>query len=168
MQNSPEKPKPRLGCAGIIRQGEGILMGIRNKPENRGLWVLPGGGIRFCESFEQTLRREIEAEAGIQITPGAFFRVYELINPPNEHRVIIYLHGTHLSGTPRHRPTSPRCAIFSQSKSRPLASKSKFRPWSSEFCVMPGYLPTTYPQRIRTKQPYELLGTSIRPAVEGH
>jgi len=101
MQNSPEKPKPRLGCAGIIRQGEGILMGIRNKPGNRGLWVLPGGGIRFCESFEQTLRREIEAEAGIQITPGAFFRVYELINPPNEHRVIIYLHGTHLSGSPK-------------------------------------------------------------------
>jgi hypothetical protein len=27
--------------------------------------------------------------------------VYELINPPNEHRVIIYLHGTHLSGTPQ-------------------------------------------------------------------
>ena len=76
-------------------------MGIRNKPENRGLWVLPGGEIGFCESFEQTLRREIEAEAGIQITPGAFFRVYELINPPNEHRVIIYLHGTHLSGTPK-------------------------------------------------------------------
>src|SRR5690348_7842366 len=61
------KQRPRLGCAGLIRRGDTVLLGKRNKEPNRGLWVLPGGGVEFCETFAQTLEREIQEEAGITV-----------------------------------------------------------------------------------------------------
>lgn len=87
------RQRPRLGCAGLIRRGDEVLMGKRNKEPNRGLWVLPGGGVEFGESFAKTLRRELAEEAGIQVDVLGVFNVYELINPPNEHRVVVYMNG---------------------------------------------------------------------------
>jgi 8-oxo-dGTP diphosphatase len=94
------KQRPRVGCAGLIRRGKKVLLGKRNKEPNRGLWVLPGGGVEFCETFEQTLERELLEEAGISIAVRETFRTYQLINPPNEHRVIIYLIADYRSGEP--------------------------------------------------------------------
>jgi 8-oxo-dGTP diphosphatase len=99
--SSPEqKQKPRLGCAGLIRRGDQVLLGKRNKEPNRGLWVLPGGGVEFGESFAKTLERELLEEAGIQVEAQGVFNVYELINPPNEHRVIVYINANYRSGDP--------------------------------------------------------------------
>jgi 8-oxo-dGTP diphosphatase len=95
-----EKPRPRLGCAGLIRSGDRILLGRRNKEPNRGLWVLPGGGVEFGESYTKTLQRELLEEAGIEVDVQDVFNVYELINPPGEHRVIIYVNGSYRSGEP--------------------------------------------------------------------
>ena len=39
-------------------------------------------------------------EAHIQIETGCFFNVYELVNPPAEHRVIVYLNAIYLAGEP--------------------------------------------------------------------
>jgi 8-oxo-dGTP diphosphatase len=97
---SEAKQRPRLGCAGLIRHGEQVLLGRRNKEPNRGLWVLPGGGVEFCESFAETLGRELLEEAGIQVDVEGVFKVYELINPPSEHRVIVYMNGNYRSGEP--------------------------------------------------------------------
>jgi 8-oxo-dGTP diphosphatase len=97
---STPKQRPRLGCAGLIRRGEEVLLGKRNKEPNRGLWVLPGGGVEFCESFAKTLQRELVEEAGIQVDVLGVFNVYELINPPSEHRVIVYMNGKYRSGEP--------------------------------------------------------------------
>src|SRR5436189_3865611 len=98
--NGSGKKDPRLGCAGIVRRGDQVLLGKRNKEPNRGLWVLPGGGVEFCETFAQTLERELLEEAGINVEVRNIFKTYELINPPNEHRVIIYLIADHRSGEP--------------------------------------------------------------------
>jgi 8-oxo-dGTP diphosphatase len=76
------------------------MLGKRNKEPNRGLWVLPGGGVEFCESFAKTLERELQEEAGIQIDVQGVFNVFELINPPSEHRVIVYVNGSYRSGEP--------------------------------------------------------------------
>src|SRR5262245_15596211 len=101
-RDSSRRPSkdPRVGCAGIVRWGAKILLGRRNKDPNRGLWVLPGGGVIFGESFEDTLRRELREEAGIEIDIDHFFKVYELIVPPDEHRVIVYLTANYQSGEP--------------------------------------------------------------------
>jgi len=94
------KHRPRVGCAGLIRRGDEILLGMRKKDPNRGLWVLPGGGVEFGETFEETLTREIKEEANINIVVRDAFKTYELINPPNEHRIIIYLFADYSSGNP--------------------------------------------------------------------
>ena len=91
---------PRIGCAGIVRRGEQILLGRRDKEPARGLWVLPGGGVDFGETFAETLQREVSEEVGIEIDVEGVFKVCELINPPNEHRVIVYLNARYRSGQP--------------------------------------------------------------------
>src|SRR5688572_29333868 len=82
-KRAAEAPKkPRLGCAGLIRRGDKILLGKRNKEPNHGLWVLPGGGVEFGESFKRTLARELLEEAGIEVEVIDVFDVFELINLP--------------------------------------------------------------------------------------
>src|SRR5258708_4153201 len=92
--------RPRLGCAGLIRRGDQVLLGKRNKEPNRGLGVLPGGGVEFGESFAQTLERQLLEEAGIDVEGRYVFVVAELINPPCEHRVIVYVTAVHRAGEP--------------------------------------------------------------------
>jgi len=91
---------PRIGCAGIVRRGNEVLLGRREKEPARGLWVLPGGGVDFGETFAETLQREVSEEVGIEIDVEGVFNVFELINPPNEHRVIVYLNARYRSGQP--------------------------------------------------------------------
>jgi len=98
--SAESKQRPRLGCAGLIRRGDEVLLGKRNKEPNRGLWVLPGGGVEFGESFAKTLERELWEETRIKIDVQGIFKVFELINPPSEHRVIVYVNGNYRSGEP--------------------------------------------------------------------
>lgn len=96
----PDRMHPRIGCAGIVRCGDEVLLGRRNKEPNQGLWVLPGGGVDFGETFAETLKRELAEEAGIEIDVDGVFNVFELINPPDEHRVIVYMHARYRAGEP--------------------------------------------------------------------
>ena len=64
----------RLGVAGIIRgmskNALCILMGRRNKDPNRGLYVLPGGGVEDGETLEQAFCREVMEETGLKMEPN--------------------------------------------------------------------------------------------------
>jgi ADP-ribose pyrophosphatase YjhB (NUDIX family) len=98
--DAKEKQSPRIGCAGIVRRGDDVLLGKRNKEPNRGLWVLPGGGVDFGETFAETLARELSEEAGIEIDVDGVFNVCELIDRPYEHRVIVYMNARYRAGEP--------------------------------------------------------------------
>src|SRR5437868_12612581 len=74
-----DRKDPRIGCAGIVRRGDQILLGRRDKEPAKGLWVLPGGGVAFGETLDQTLKREMFEETGIEIDVEGVFKVYELI-----------------------------------------------------------------------------------------
>ena len=76
------------------------MLGRRDKEPGCGLWVLPGGGVEFGETFAQTLERELLEETGIEVDVEGVFDVFELINPPDEHRVIVYLNARYRSGEP--------------------------------------------------------------------
>jgi 8-oxo-dGTP diphosphatase len=82
---------PRIGSALIVRdEANRILLGKRNKDPQRGSWVLPGGKIHAFESIAEAGAREIEEETGLKVVIQGQFRVYEIINPPAEHRIVIY------------------------------------------------------------------------------
>ncbi|HTU33071.1 MAG TPA: NUDIX domain-containing protein [Candidatus Acidoferrum sp.] len=93
---------PRVGSALLVRDHlDRILLGQRNKDPQRGAWVIPGGKIHAFESIAGAAARELEEETGLRVEVERQFRVYEIVNPPNEHRIIIYSWARALGGTPK-------------------------------------------------------------------
>jgi 8-oxo-dGTP diphosphatase len=84
------KTTPRLGSAVVVLDGDCVLLGIRGKEPNKGKWVLPGGKIKPFESIEHAAIREIREETGLAVEVQGQLGVWEIIDPPEEHRVIVY------------------------------------------------------------------------------
>jgi ADP-ribose pyrophosphatase YjhB (NUDIX family) len=59
----------------LIRDGEVALVRSSNPNHQPPLWWLPGGGIDFGESPEQTLVREFHEETGLSVTRPVLFDV---------------------------------------------------------------------------------------------
>ena len=93
---------PRVGSALLVQDGQQrILLGQRNKEPQRGSWVIPGGKIHAFERIAEAAARELEEETGLSVEVGAQFRVYEVVNPPNEHRIVIYSWAKVVAGEPK-------------------------------------------------------------------
>ena len=80
----------RVGCSVLIKSNNKLLLGIRNKEPNKGMIITPGGGVELFERMEDTVKREIMEETGLEITNIKQLKTYEIINKPDEHRIIIY------------------------------------------------------------------------------
>jgi 8-oxo-dGTP diphosphatase len=78
-----------------------VLLGQRNKDPQRGSWVIPGGKIHAFERIAEAAVRELQEETGLTVEVGSQFRVYEIVNPPNEHRIVIYSWAKVTGGTPQ-------------------------------------------------------------------
>lgn len=90
---------PRIGSALLVRDElNRILLGKRNKDPQRGSWIIPGGKIHAFESIAEAAARELHEETGLIVEVGDHFNVYEIINPPNEHRIVIYSWGKVVGG----------------------------------------------------------------------
>ena len=82
---------PRVGSAVFVVDDHGrLLLGIRDKEPFRGRWVLPGGRVEPFETLEDAARREILEETGLDIKVSRTLDVVEIIDPPHEHRIIVY------------------------------------------------------------------------------
>jgi ADP-ribose pyrophosphatase YjhB (NUDIX family) len=93
---------PRIGSALLVQdERKRILLGQRNKDPQRGFWVIPGGKIHAFERIADAAVREIHEETGLAVEVGDHFKVYEIVNPPNEHRIVIYSWAKVIGGTPR-------------------------------------------------------------------
>ena len=90
---------PRIGSALLVRDElNRILLGKRNNDPQRGSWIIPGGKIHAFESIAEAAARELHEETGLIVEVGDHFNVYEIINPPNEHRIVIYSWGKVVGG----------------------------------------------------------------------
>jgi ADP-ribose pyrophosphatase YjhB (NUDIX family) len=79
----------RIRAAGLaIREGR-ILLAEHEKRGKR-YFLLPGGGMEFGESIEETLRREFLEEAGVEARVGDLLWIVESI-PKDRHRQILNL-----------------------------------------------------------------------------
>jgi mutator protein MutT len=58
----------RHGAYGVVLQDSKILLAQKKTGPYFGLWGLPGGGIEFGETPEQTLKRELMEEASIAVS----------------------------------------------------------------------------------------------------
>ncbi len=70
-------PQPVLVTAGILKDGDRILICQRRRSDAYGLqWEFPGGKLRAGEAMKESLRRELREELGIEAEIGA--EVYRL------------------------------------------------------------------------------------------
>jgi 8-oxo-dGTP diphosphatase len=90
---------PRVGSAVLVTDNDRLLLGVRDKDPQRGRWVLPGGRVRAFESLGAAARRELKEETGLEIELDGTIDIVEIINPPNEHRVIVYSTGRAVGGS---------------------------------------------------------------------
>ena len=59
----------------LVHEGAVALVRSSNPNHNPPLWWLPGGGIDFGETPEQTLTREFKQETGLSVTAPALLSV---------------------------------------------------------------------------------------------
>ena len=79
----------RVGCSVLIQNNGKLLLGIRDKEPNKGKVITPGGGVELFENMEDTVKREVMEETGLQICNIKQLKTYQIINEPDEHRIII-------------------------------------------------------------------------------
>jgi 8-oxo-dGTP diphosphatase len=93
---------PRIGSALLVQDEKSrILLGQRNKDPQRGSWVIPGGKIHAFERIAEAAVRELQEETGLTVEVGPQFKAYEIVNPPNEHRIVIYSWARAIGGRPK-------------------------------------------------------------------
>lgn len=87
-----------LAAKAVIIRDEKVLLLKRSEEEQKNSrflqkepWDLPGGGIRFFETAERGLHREILEETGLQVTIIRPIALFEDIRPLLHFTVITYL-----------------------------------------------------------------------------
>ncbi|MCE5265516.1 MAG: NUDIX hydrolase [Deltaproteobacteria bacterium] len=61
---------PRVGVGAVVLREGRVLLVRRGGAPARGLWAIPGGGLRLGETLQQGAEREIREETGIVIRAG--------------------------------------------------------------------------------------------------
>ena len=84
----------------VIKDGQ-VLLGKRRGTHGAGEFAWPGGHMEYMESFEETARREVMEEAGIEIENIRFLRLQNLKDYAPKHYVDIGLIADWKSGEPQ-------------------------------------------------------------------
>jgi ADP-ribose pyrophosphatase YjhB (NUDIX family) len=59
--------RPIVGVAGVVFDGDQVVVVRRGRPPAYGEWSLPGGAVELGESLEQAVVREVYEEIGLKI-----------------------------------------------------------------------------------------------------
>lgn len=79
--------RPILGVAGVVFQGDAVILARRAKAPARGEWSLPGGVVELGETLEAALKREVLEEISVRMAVGGLVHLAERIVIDPEERV---------------------------------------------------------------------------------
>lgn len=81
--------EPRIRAAGILIK-EGKILLIRHQKNDDTYWLLPGGGVDYGETMEESLKREFLEECNIDVEVKEMIFVSQGI-APNKSRHIVHM-----------------------------------------------------------------------------
>ena len=82
---------PIVSVDAVIVVDKSLLLLKRNNEPAKGLWWFAGGRIHKGESLEQSLRREIKEETGLELKTHKLINVYSRVFPERHDITIAYL-----------------------------------------------------------------------------
>lgn len=90
-------PHPRAAVHCFLQRDETVLL-LRTVDSVTGevAWRAPGGGIEFCETSVEAVRREIREEVGVELARWELLEVFETISfwsGKEEHEIVFFFEG---------------------------------------------------------------------------
>jgi 8-oxo-dGTP diphosphatase len=103
MSNREYPDHPRVGVGAVVIRDGRILLVRRGAAPARGLWAIPGGGLRLGETLREGAEREILEETGIVIRAGAPVFICDSFDRDDEgryrfHYVIVDMAAVYVNG----------------------------------------------------------------------
>ena len=97
---------PAAAVVGLLQREDQWLFVRRARPPQQGMLDLPGGFVDPCETAEEALRRELQEELGLDISPGQMSFVGTHPNTEYRYKDIAYqsldlFFHIQITGTPR-------------------------------------------------------------------
>ena len=100
-----EVKRPQIGIGVMIQNESGeVLMGLRQGSHGEGEWSFPGGHLDFGETMEETARREVKEEVGLEVGKIELVSIADemrYIKTNNKHFVNIGFKAEYIGGEPR-------------------------------------------------------------------
>ncbi len=105
-RRAPEGPRVRVAAAIIIDER---LVLVRHRVGTARYHLLPGGGVRYRETLEEALIREVEEETGLAVALGQPLIISDTIDPQGpRHLVNITFSATVVGGRIAETPHDER------------------------------------------------------------
>ena len=89
-ENEQGHTTPRTGVAVIVTHERKVLFGKRILNPGKFAWQLPGGWIETGESPEQTARREVQEETGLELSSIRFVTFTNNVFSNRNHSISLY------------------------------------------------------------------------------
>ncbi|MFX0115443.1 MAG: NUDIX domain-containing protein [Candidatus Hodarchaeota archaeon] len=97
-----------IGVGGIVLRGSSVLLIKPTYGPAKGLWMIPGGFVDTCETFDEAIKREVLEETGVEINPRDIISVRMMTrsrqfeNEPEEiNDLYVVLRCDHVKGEPQ-------------------------------------------------------------------
>jgi 8-oxo-dGTP diphosphatase len=81
---------PRVVVSAIIRNERKFLLTKETLEDGKEYWIFPGGGVKFGESLEEAVKREVKEELGIEIEIEKLLGFKESIHTNHNYHSVIF------------------------------------------------------------------------------
>jgi len=81
---------PRVVVSAVIGKEEKLLLIKEILEDGNEYWIFPGGGVKFGESLEDAIKREIKEELGMDIEIRKLIGFKEAIHTKHNYHTIIF------------------------------------------------------------------------------